>query len=230
MPPEISSAATVLPSLTGRKKRGEGHTRRDEILSAAKDLFLSEGYAATTIRRIADRVGVSAPALYLYFPDKDSILLELCDRTFDKLLEAWADIDGLSIPARDKIERTGEAYIRFGLAHPGEYRLIFMDTQAPAPVRYTGHRTDISDPSRPGTKGAVAFAKLVGLFLQLEAEGGVLPYSAVTCAELCWMSVHGLVAALIAEPDFPWSDRETLIRGMVRLSIERLSPDDPAKR
>ena len=46
----------------------------DEILGAAKELFLEEGYAATTIRKIADRVGVSAPALYLYFADKEAIL------------------------------------------------------------------------------------------------------------------------------------------------------------
>ena len=38
-----------------RKRRGEGHTRRDEILMAAKELFLREGYQATTIRRIAAR-------------------------------------------------------------------------------------------------------------------------------------------------------------------------------
>lgn len=54
----FSTAATG-----GRKKRGEGHTRREEILQAAKELFLEQGYEATTIRRIADRVGVSAPPL-----------------------------------------------------------------------------------------------------------------------------------------------------------------------
>ena len=48
-------------SANTRKRRGEGYTRRDEILLAAKDLFLREGYQATTIRRIADVVGVSAP-------------------------------------------------------------------------------------------------------------------------------------------------------------------------
>ena len=44
-------------SVGTRKRRGEGHTRRDEILIAAKELFLREGYQATTIRRIADVVG-----------------------------------------------------------------------------------------------------------------------------------------------------------------------------
>ena len=55
----------------GRKKRGEGHTRREEILQAAKELFLEQGYESTTILRIVDRVVVFSPALYLYFPDKE---------------------------------------------------------------------------------------------------------------------------------------------------------------
>jgi AcrR family transcriptional regulator len=50
-------------------------------------LFLRDGYEATTIRRIADVVGVSAPALYLYFKDKDAIMLALCDQTFASLIE-----------------------------------------------------------------------------------------------------------------------------------------------
>ena len=81
-----------------RKKRGEGHTRRDEILWAAKTLFLKEGYEATTIRRIADVVGVSAPALYLYFRDKEAIMLALCDQTFGGLVERMAMIEKEGLP------------------------------------------------------------------------------------------------------------------------------------
>ena len=42
----------MLPA--GRKRRGEGHTRREEILVAAKELFLEQGYNSTTIRQIAE--------------------------------------------------------------------------------------------------------------------------------------------------------------------------------
>ncbi|MEK7687115.1 MAG: helix-turn-helix domain-containing protein, partial [Pseudomonadota bacterium] len=86
-------AALSTAVASGRKKRGEGHTRREEILQAAKELFLEEGYDATTIRRIADRVGVSAPALYLYFHDKEAMMLALCDQTFGRLIERIADIE-----------------------------------------------------------------------------------------------------------------------------------------
>ena len=80
-------------SVGTRKRRGEGYTRRDEILVAAKELFLRDGFEATTIRRIADVVGVSAPALYLYFRDKDAIMLALCDQTFRSLIEVMEGME-----------------------------------------------------------------------------------------------------------------------------------------
>ena len=84
-------------AIGGRKRRGEGHTRREEILQAAKKLFLTEGYNATTIRRIADHVGVSAPTLYVYFQDKDAIMLALCDQTFAHLTESIDRIEARMI-------------------------------------------------------------------------------------------------------------------------------------
>src|SRR5437867_3447431 len=70
-----------------RKKKGEGQQRRAEILDAAKQLFVEHGCDATTIRRIAGRVGISSTALYVYFPDKNAILTEICDATFESLIE-----------------------------------------------------------------------------------------------------------------------------------------------
>ena len=198
----------------GRKKRGEGHTRRDEILQAAKELFLEEGYDATTIRRIADRVAVSAPALYLYFHDKDAIMLALCDQTFARLLELVAEIAQTVSDPLEQMARFGEAYARFGLEHPDEYRLVFMG-HVPEPIRKTGHRAAVDDPNRPGAKGALVFSRLVAILARAEASGHKLNYPPDTCAELCWMGIHGVVAALIHKPDFPWSDRETLIQGML---------------
>src|SRR5258708_403115 len=136
----------------GRKRRGEGHTRRDEILQAAKELFLEAGYDATTIRRIADRVGVSAPALYLYFHDKDAIMLALCDQTFGRLLELIADIEKTVGDPLDRMCAFGRAYARFGIEHPDEYRLVFMADHVPEEIRRTGHRTATHDPDRPGAK------------------------------------------------------------------------------
>ena len=209
----MSVFSTVATS--GRKRRGEGHTRREEILHAAKELFLEQGYDSTTIRRIADRVGISAPALYLYFKDKEALMLALCDQTFGHLIEAIAEIEKTVGDPLEQVRRFGEAYARFGLSHPDEYRLVFMGSNIPESMRKIGHRAPIDDPSRPGIGGAIVFNRLVAMLAQVEASGVKLNYPPDTCAELCWMAMHGLVAALIAKPEFPWSDRDLLISAML---------------
>jgi AcrR family transcriptional regulator len=203
-----------------RKRRGEGHTRRDEILTAAKELFIREGYEATTIRRIADVVGVSAPALYLYFRDKEAIMLALCDQTFGLLIEQMEELAKLGLPPIERLRRCGEAYVRFALANPREYWLTFMSGNTPKQIKSQGgHKAPVVDPSQPGTAGAVAFQKLIALFRDIEAAGMQLHYPVETAAELVWMGLHGLAAALINNPEFPWTKRDTLIAGMIDMTV-----------
>ncbi len=187
-----------------RKRRGEGHTRRDEILIAAKELFLREGYEATTIRRIADVVGVSAPALYLYFKDKDAIMLALCDQTF-----ASPDRGDGGHGAAAVVAARSLAPLRRGL-HPLRPRAparvladLHVRQHAGRRSRSAGIRPETFDPDAPGSKGAVAFAQLMGIFRDIENSGFHVNYPVETAAELVWMSLHGLVAALINNPEFP---------------------------
>ncbi len=214
----MSALSTAVAS--GRKKRGEGHTRREEILLAAKELFLEQGYEATTIRRIADRVGVSAPALYLYFQDKEAMMLALCDQTFAHLIESITDIEKTFSDPLEKVRRFGDAYARFGLEHPDEYKLVFVSNNIPEAIRKVGHRMPVDDPNRPGVGGALVFSRLVAMLSQVEASGVKLNYPPDTCAELCWMGIHGVVVAMIMKPEFPWSNREILIRGMQDIVIK----------
>jgi AcrR family transcriptional regulator len=192
-----------------RKKRGEGHTRRDEILWAAKTLFLKEGYEATTIRRIADVVGVSAPALYLYFTDKEAIMLALCEQTFGGLIERMATIEKEDLPPIERLRRCGESYVRFALDNPQEYWLTFL----------SGNMPKRSRESEPAASGAIAFTKLMGMFRDVENAGTSLHYPVEIAAELVWMSLHGLVSALIDKPEPLSSRRDTLIAGMIDMVV-----------
>jgi AcrR family transcriptional regulator len=194
----------ALPTSAGRKRRGEGHTRRDEILAAAKELFLTEGYASTTIRRLAERVGVSAPALYLYFADKEAIMLALCDQTFGFLIEEMGRIDREHLKPVESLRACGAAYIKFGLEHPREYWLTFMSGNTP----------------KPGASGTVAFAMLVQQLKAAEAADVKFKHPVDTAAELFWMGLHGLVAALVNNPEFPWTRRDELVDGMLDMVTE----------
>lgn len=62
------------------KFRRRAEDRPDELLDAARDLFLAQGYAATSVAQIAKAAGISKGALYLYFPSKQAVLEGLVKR------------------------------------------------------------------------------------------------------------------------------------------------------
>jgi TetR/AcrR family transcriptional regulator len=57
-------------------------TTRDLILDAAESLFASQGYQATTIKLVAEQVGVQGPALYKHFSSKRALFEEVLERLF----------------------------------------------------------------------------------------------------------------------------------------------------
>ena len=69
----------------GERKRAEaGGEVRERLLAGATGLFASKGYAATTVREIVERAGVTKPVLYYYFRSKEGIYLELMQEPFGK--------------------------------------------------------------------------------------------------------------------------------------------------
>jgi TetR/AcrR family transcriptional regulator, cholesterol catabolism regulator len=68
----------------------EGNDRRELILSTAAKLFARRGLRATTVRQIADAVGLFSGSLYYYFPSKDAIIDELLTRYLDAIKSRYA--------------------------------------------------------------------------------------------------------------------------------------------
>ncbi|HZU78276.1 MAG TPA: helix-turn-helix domain-containing protein, partial [Acidimicrobiales bacterium] len=67
--------------------RGSRIGTREEILSTALELFLVQGYDATSLREIAERLDITKAALYYHFPAKEQLVIELCRDFLDSLSE-----------------------------------------------------------------------------------------------------------------------------------------------
>jgi AcrR family transcriptional regulator len=67
-----------------RKEVDAGGEVRERLLSGATALFASKGYAATTVREIVERAGVTKPVLYYYFRSKEGIYLDLMREPFSE--------------------------------------------------------------------------------------------------------------------------------------------------
>jgi hypothetical protein len=106
------------------------------------------------------------------------------------------------------------------LGNPREYWLTFMSGNTPKQIKSQGgHKAQVVDPAQPGTAGAIAFQKLIAMFRDIENAGMALYFPAETAAELVWMGLHGLAAALINNPEFPWTKRDILIAGMIDMAV-----------
>lgn len=66
-------------------------TRRDDILDAARDLIVREGYAGASMHAIARAGGVTRPALYAEFGDRDELFGALLDREEERVLAMAAE-------------------------------------------------------------------------------------------------------------------------------------------
>jgi AcrR family transcriptional regulator len=82
----------------GPKFRRRAEARPDEVLDAALELFMENGFAATRVEDIARRAGLSKGTVYLYFPSKEAVLEALVRRAIipiaDSALGALADYEG----------------------------------------------------------------------------------------------------------------------------------------
>ncbi|MBL1436174.1 MAG: TetR family transcriptional regulator [Rhodobacteraceae bacterium] len=111
-----------------RKTGSNGKKTARELRIAATRLFAKYGYAAVSMRQIASEVGVQAGALYLYTPDKQTLLYQIMDRHMDDLLEAWR----AQAPSADgdpimKIEQFVRFHIRFHLNRGDEIFIAYME-------------------------------------------------------------------------------------------------------
>ena len=188
-----------------RYRRGEGARLRDDILEAASRLFFEQGGAeGMTMRAVAAAAGVSPPAVYLHFADKDELIFAVCQGLFIRLDEA---VEGAAAGIDDPIEAMkarARAYVRFGLDHPDHYRVLFMQAPGNQPLHYTPDEV----------KASAAFGHLMNNVATLTSDPRVRddidPYE---LALDCWAFVHGLTSLLITKPDFGWPDADAMLDG-----------------
>src|SRR5262245_22878555 len=115
-----------------RQARDRQATRR-AILDAARDLFVSQGYANVSLRRIAERIEYSPAAIYSYFPSKDDIFFALADEGFSLLrdLSRSAEPALESLTPLDRLRESLSRLYRFSCEHRQYFALMFVDRTVP---------------------------------------------------------------------------------------------------
>jgi AcrR family transcriptional regulator len=101
--------------------------RRKQLLAAAQEVFVAQGYHAAAMDDIAERAGVSKPVLYQHFPGKLELYLALLDAQAAALSTAVHDALAATDDNRERVHGVLAAYFRFVDSDDSEgaFRLIF---------------------------------------------------------------------------------------------------------
>lgn len=97
---------------------------RNEILDRACELYLEEGLDGFSMRELARRVGVTAPALYRHFDSREGVLLEVVNEAYRTLTRyLHRALEGAT--PRERFRMAGDAYMEFALDQPRMYQVLY---------------------------------------------------------------------------------------------------------
>ncbi|MEM6610281.1 MAG: TetR/AcrR family transcriptional regulator [Pseudomonadota bacterium] len=110
-----------------RKTGSHAETTGPKVRDAALKLFAQHGFAAVSMRQIAAEVGMQAGALYLYTPDKQTLLFDLMRAHLEELLVAWAPGDGSALA---ELERFTRHHIDYHLDRIDRVFIAYMELRS----------------------------------------------------------------------------------------------------
>jgi AcrR family transcriptional regulator len=197
------------------RKVREKKALRGEILDAAREIFVKEGYDGVSMRAVAEKIEYSPTTIYLYFTDKSDLMFEICQETFAKLRKQLEFMRQQKGDPLTMLRRGLRTYIEFGLKHPQHYIATFvMPHQHEAPE-------DVARYNSPDSEGMKTFAILHG-GVQEAIRAGKIRGDADTVSRALWAGIHGITSLLIVHAAFPWGNRERVIDLVVDSLIEGL--------
>ncbi|QKG25592.1 TetR family transcriptional regulator [Actinomadura verrucosospora] len=127
---------TATPDARPRGTRLPRLARRRQLLGAAQEVFVAQGYHAAAMDEIAERAGVSKPVLYQHFPGKLELYLALLDEHAEALVKTVRDALESTTDNKLRVQASMRAFYDFVAGDGEAYRLVFeSDLRNVAPVR-----------------------------------------------------------------------------------------------
>jgi len=180
---------------------------RQEASLLALETLREQGDTAISLRALAKQLGVSAPALYRHFSDRDSLLAELAVTGFEELRERLLAVDQ-RVPRRALID-IGLVYVGFAQDEPNLYRLMFGGRVLPKSVHPTLDEA-----------GHGAFKVLEDTIARAQQVGYLKPMPVALMTAAAWSLVHGL-AQLSIDGHLPGAKAEPLMaEGVLSLLLD----------
>ncbi len=178
---------------------------RAEILDAARELFVRDGYESFSMRRLAVRVDYSPASLYLHFKNKQELFGCLVENSFTALMDALAALRaGEDQDPVTTLKKGLRTYVDFGLRNRNQYRFAFLLQPALRTRPYKPH---------------AAFRTLRQMVGRCIKAKRFRNRDVEAMSQALWAAVHGVTSLLIQRPTFPWVARQKLIEQVINSAV-----------
>ena len=194
------------------RRAREKELLRQQILSAARELFVDEGYENVSMRKIANKIEYSPTTIYLHFKDKADLLDSVCQETLLNLLNTLEELKRDMSDPIETLRKSGQVYVEFGLKYPQDYKLTFVIR--PQFQKGLG--------LQEGSVGEKVFNYLCTMVSECIRQKIFRQMDVETTGQVLWSAVHGVTLLLIDFPDFPWTEKDELINTVINITIKGL--------
>jgi AcrR family transcriptional regulator len=209
-----ASSPTARPTARRRYARGEGDRLRVDLLEAAADLMAVHGTVeGISLRAVARRTGVSPTAVYRHFDDHTELLAESVRYCWEHFRDVMQEASDSSEDPFEAFHASGQAYVRFAMENPGQYRVMFSNT---IDVPLDQEDIDAASMAPAAATDQVAMSafqllvELVQAMLAVRGDGRDPFFVAVQVHT--W--IHGMVDLCANHPDAPWPPIAELLDGI----------------
>ncbi|MFE8073342.1 TetR/AcrR family transcriptional regulator [Marinobacteraceae bacterium S3BR75-40.1] len=187
----------------GRPKQPDAERRKkiDKIIETAQSLFITEGYQAVSMRKIAGNAGMGTMTLYKYFPNKNAILHHIWADFFNELFEKIrADISQKK-DAKSQLKQMCMTYLDYWIEHKDRFRIVFLnEDRASSEDDFFINHANIAE----------EMLLVVGPIIQ-DLMKPADSNSMMIFMESLMCFVHGVALNVITISEYPWNDHEKYI-------------------
>ncbi|NOY97676.1 MAG: TetR/AcrR family transcriptional regulator [Chloroflexi bacterium] len=224
-----------------RPKRNQQHPNLQKaIKETARKQIAGRGAATLSLRAIARELGITAPAIYNYYPSRDELVTALIVDAYHALAEDLAAARDAH-PRESHAERflaTAHAYREWALAHPSDYNLVFgtpipgyhapVEITSPAAARSMSVLISVLDTAHQAGKLVLstpspALLALLQPWIDKFEYGG--PPAVIHLALASWSQIHGLVSLELFghfTPGPAYSSPKALFEAEIQAMQERM--------
>lgn len=180
---------------------------RERVLQAAQELFLAHGPDGVSMRKVAARAGVTAPAIYRHYKDKDELLDEIINAGLE-ILQRYLEPAFRAATPFERLQLLIDYYLDFALEQPRYFDFAFL-----APSR--GMR--LADELERYNRSTFMFAvQQVQLCME---QGSLAKDDPLETSIMLWAEAHGLVTLFRMER---FGTDAAAFRAVFRRAIDRV--------